>query len=108
MGIFLKAYDEKNIRSLSEYIDYLEDNGFQEIIEQRYFYDFWIVMHQRSPVAQTAKNEDGDRTIFGEALSLLGPRKLRVMEGSCAIHKVERYSITDMIMELEEAEDGIF
>ncbi len=108
MSYFLQAYEEGEANCLSDFMTYLENNDLASIYEHRYFYDFWIVLHQRSPITNETGDEEDNNTIFGEAFGLLGSRTLKVIETSSIIQKVDRYSISEMIITLEEDEDGLF
>lgn len=106
MEHFLQAYEENSGNTLSQFITYLENHDLASIFHERYFYDFWLVLHQRSPI-QTGENDEENRTVFDEAFRLLGARTLIVKEGYTTIQKVERYSISEMNIKLEE-EDELF
>lgn len=107
MAHFIQAYEKGYGNTLSKFMDYLQKNNLESVYHKRYFYHFWIVIHQRSPIMDTDNDED-NRTIFGEAFRLLGSRTLKVRETSSIIHKADRYSISEMMIELEEVEDGLF
>lgn len=106
MEHFLKAYEENSGNTLSEFISYLERNQLENLFQMRYFYDFWIVLHQRSPI-QAGTDDEESRTVFDEAFRLLGKRKLIVTEDKAIIQKVDRYSISEMNIKLED-EDELF
>lgn len=109
--LFLKAYDFYDVRTLSNFIDFLEKEGHEELFEQRYFYDFWMIMHQRSPVHSKVMEdaeEYSEKQIFNEVLKVLQGRKLIVTEGEAVIRKINRFSIQEMHFELEEIEDELF
>ncbi len=80
MSYFLQAYEEGRGKRLSDFMTYLENNDLASIYEHRYFYDFWIVLHQRSPITNETGDEEDNNTIFGEAFGLLGSRTLKVIE----------------------------
>lgn len=106
MEHFLQAYEENNGNTLSQFMTYLEKKQIESLFHERYFYDFWIALHQRSPI-KTVMNDEETRTVFDEAFRLVGLRTLIVKEDKTKIQKVERYSISEMNIKLEE-EDEIF
>lgn len=108
MELFLQSYENNGVRTLSGFFAYLENQGMEEIYQQRYFYDFWLILHQRSPVHHGNEDETSGKTVLGEALSSLNGRVLIVTERNIIIQKVDRYSIQDMTFELEGTDDGLF
>ncbi|KIO65789.1 hypothetical protein B4064_2480 [Caldibacillus thermoamylovorans] len=108
MELFLQSYENNGVRTLSGFFAYLENQGMEEIYHQRYFYDFWLILHQRSPVHHGNEDETSGKTVLGEALSSLNGRVLIVTERNIIIQKVDRYSIQDMTFELEGTDDGLF
>ncbi|WP_033020643.1 replicative DNA helicase [Geobacillus sp. FSL W8-0032] len=101
MQLFLKAHEQERAGTLAAFFDYLDDIGQSHLYEQRSFYDFWILMHQRSPVEQGMEGEEGS-ALLGEALALLGGRVLEVQEADRIIRRCERFSIQDMIITVRE------
>lgn len=102
MQLFLEAYQLGRAQTLSAFFSYLDDIGQSRLYEQRYFYDFWLIMHQHSPVQHgDMKGEEGN-TLLGDALALLGGNVLDVQEGDRIIRKFERFSIQDMMITVRE------
>lgn len=108
MQYYLDAVAAENVHTLSRFMDYLDGIGQSTLYENRCFYDFWLVLHQRSPIihGKIEEEEDG-KTLLGEALRLLGERTLSIIETKKIIQRVKRYSIQEMMIQLEEAEDAI-
>lgn len=102
MHLFLEAYKHNRGHTLSQFMDYLDEIGQSHIYEQRYFYDFWIIMHQRSPIQNGEMQEEEGNTLLGDALALLGTNILDVQEGQGVIQKYERFSIQEMIITVSE------
>ncbi|ERI08895.1 hypothetical protein [Aneurinibacillus aneurinilyticus] len=107
MELFLSAYEMERGGTLSAFIDFLEETGQASVYEQRYFYDFWLILHQRSPIIQGSVDEQEGKTLLGDALALIGDRIFTIKEGKGIIQKVGRYSIQEMIVELEGEEDEL-
>ncbi|MCI1881959.1 MAG: hypothetical protein LKI94_07200 [Sporolactobacillus sp.] len=74
MRLLLSAYDEQKIRTLSDFIDVLERQGHTDLFERRYFYQFWLILHQRSPICCDHDANDKKGTMLDEALAELGRR----------------------------------
>ncbi|MDQ0253415.1 hypothetical protein J2S74_000787 [Evansella vedderi] len=103
MDLYLDAFYEAKVATLEDFMNYLEKKDQRKVLEQRYFYDFWLILHQRSPIINgSVEEEDGQKTLLSGALSLLGRRTLTIEEGKGTISKVKRYSIQQMILTLEE------
>lgn len=102
MDYYIRAFENGNGDNLSQFMDYLHDNELSIFYEQRYFYDFWLILHQRSPIRNgEMEDETEGNTILGDALALLENRTLTIKEGSRVITKVDRFSIQEMTMILE-------
>ncbi|MDF0725475.1 replicative DNA helicase [Cytobacillus sp. S13-E01] len=104
MEQYLLASEKDKVGTLSQFIDYLEKNGQASLYEQRYFYDFWLILHQRSPIIKGEVDENEGKTLLGDALSLLGDRTLTIQEGKGIIKRFERFSIQEMNIMLEGEE----
>lgn len=107
MEYFLEACESEQANTLSEFIDYLDENGNSAMFEHRYFYDFWLILHQRSPIIKGEVIEEEGKTLLGEALALLGDRSLTVQEGKGIVSRVKRYSIQELIITLEGEDDEL-
>ncbi|AST91046.1 replicative DNA helicase [Sutcliffiella cohnii] len=102
MQYYLLAFEEEKISTLTQFMDYLDRNSLSSIYEQRYFYDFWIILHQRSPIVNGELDEEEGKTLLGDAISLLETKILVIQEGNEIINRYSRYSIQDMEITLEE------
>ncbi|GAA0485291.1 hypothetical protein GCM10008986_08210 [Salinibacillus aidingensis] len=108
MHSYLDAVDNEAVDTLSRFMDYLEEIGQSTMFEKRYFYDFWMILHQRSPIVQgQIEDEEEGKTLLGDALRLLGDRTLTITEGEGIINRVQRYSIQEMKIRLEDEYDAI-
>jgi hypothetical protein len=108
MHYYLDAVETVEVDTLSSFMDYLEEVGQSMIYEKRYFYDFWMILHQRSPIIQgKLEEEEEGKTLLGDALRLLGDRTLTITEAEGIINRVKRYSIQEMKIRLEGEYDAI-
>lgn len=108
MEYFLTACKSEQGNTLSEFMVYLEQIGQSALFEQRYFYDFWLILHQRSPIINGEVNEEEGKTLLGEALGLLGDRSLTVQEGKGIVSRAKRFSIQELVITLEGEDDELF
>ncbi|MFS0861126.1 replicative DNA helicase [Fredinandcohnia sp. 179-A 10B2 NHS] len=108
MELFLVAAENDKGDKLSNFMDYLDAIGKSDFYQERYFYEFWLILHQRSPLSKGEDEDDKDNTLLGEALALLGGRRLTITEGTSIIRRVERFSIQEMMFHVEGVEDELF
>ncbi|WP_138420523.1 replicative DNA helicase [Aquibacillus sediminis] len=101
MKQFLRAVEANQGETLSTFMDYLQESGQADLYQQRSFYDFWLILHQRSPIIQGQVEEDGAQTLLGEALTLLEGQTLIVTETTGVIQRTDRFTIQDMTIQLE-------
>lgn len=107
MGCFLQAYETDRGNTLSDFIAYLDENGKSDVYTHRYFYAFWLNLHQRSPIIKGKLENDEGNTVIGEALSLLGNQILTVREGKGVVKSVKRFTIQELYMILEDEADEL-
>jgi hypothetical protein len=91
--------EQQNVIKLSELIEmYREDETKQQMLEVRSFYDFWMILHQRSPVRSSKLQDDESTKLNGmeEALGLLGNKSLIIEEENEMIQVSERFVIQEM------------
>jgi len=100
MEDFLKGYEEKGFATLKDWMEHLQVVD-KELLGKRYFYSFWMFLHQRSPITHDLVEEE-DGTILGEALAFLANRKMVITELLEIVHLDERYSIQNMKIDIEE------
>lgn len=83
---------------LSEWVEaYKQREEKGAWLEMRAFYDFWLILHQRSPIqSEQEPAEESGATGMEEAIRQLGSRTLYIKEVGCIIKVNERFSIQDM------------
>ncbi|MFB1050987.1 replicative DNA helicase [Paraliobacillus sp. JSM ZJ581] len=95
--------EQREIR-LSDFFDYLTDTNQSTLYTYRSFYDFWLIVHQRSPIARgEMENEEDGKSLLAEALYLLGDQRLFITEEKAILNRYKRYSIQEMVIRLEES-----
>ncbi len=95
---------EKNELALAEAVEHLQATGCAHWLEHRSFYDFWMLLHQRSPLQKSG--EDEDNHIFKEVLDLLEPGEaISVTEMPDLLKVTERYEIQNMMLRREVGSD---
>lgn len=105
MKVSLQAL-ESGCTQLDEVIHYLIEEGQASILKQRFFYDFWLLLHQRSPIVagQLQLEEKEQHHILDDALAQLGRRSIRIQERTDILAVTERFSIQNMTITLQEDE----
>lgn len=102
MGRLIEALEEGEIK-LSSFIALLQDKGETDILHKRFFYDFWMILHQRSPLRKEgAQTDTYIPYLFDEALIVLGERTLIVQEERSVLQVTKRYSIQEMTVKIKE------
>ncbi|MFU0800304.1 MAG: replicative DNA helicase [Xylanivirga thermophila] len=107
MECLLNLLQDGKQTTLKEVIDYMKINH-QDILAERVFYDFWIILHQKSPILIDA-DEDNHVGLLKEATKLLIGRceRFEVVELDSELEINNRFKIKDMIIKLEETSNGI-
>lgn len=103
MGIILEAMGDKEEIDLQAVIKFCLANGQEKLLQSRIFYDFWIILHQRSPLMLTIDSEGTEDSVMGEAVKILQVRaeRLSVIELKEVLQVGNRYSICNMQLRLE-------
>ena len=108
MTLLLKVMQGKEAITLKEVVERLREDD-SEWLNRRIFYQFWYVMHQRSPITYE-KTEDQNESVFEEVLQLIKNQyaSIDVEELQEIITVTERYSIQNMMLRLLVGEnDGL-
>jgi len=100
--VMLIAMNGKKEITLKEFVDYLKENEQQSYLEYRAFYDFWIILHQKSPIDIEAY-ENEEELLLAKALSLFvnKGRTIWVEEIEDVLKVTERFTIKNMWLRLE-------
>ncbi|WP_096271196.1 replicative DNA helicase [Paucisalibacillus globulus] len=108
MQYYLDAVETSGVNTLSGFMNYLEEIGKSVLYEYRLFYDFWMILHQRSPIIRgEIEGEEEGKTLLSEAFRLLGDRTLLIKEDNGIINRIKRYSIQEMKISLEDEDDAL-
>jgi len=107
MEKLLTAYDKGYGNTLADFIQYLESND-GGILHERYFYSFWLLIHHHSPLTADSLTDHDSETVLQGVLKLLGSKTFIVEELPDIVHRVEKYSIQNMAILLEEDIDELY
>lgn len=91
-------------KDLDGLIDYVREKE-EALLNQRFFYDFWMVLHQRSPIVsgKIESEEDAQNHSMDDAIALLGNRTIYIKERAEILHVTDRFSIQNMDIIMEES-----
>lgn len=94
---------------LSEVVALLQTRDDQKgWLEQRAFYDFWLVLHQHSPVKADRSRDDRTGHLLDEILGTWpGVLELEVLEDKTLLKPVTRYKIQEMILYVRMNKDAV-
>ncbi|MFY0544952.1 replicative DNA helicase [Brevibacillus sp. H7] len=104
MKRILAIMGDKREITLAEVAAYLRENGNEQWLQHRSFYDFWLLLHQRSPLQKSQGEEENH--LLKEVLALLKTDEfIRVTEMPNLLRLTERYEIQNMIFVREGSDD---
>lgn len=110
MSEVLPLFDGRSYMTLEEICSGIEQ-ARPELLEERMFYDIWIILHQKSPIEFKALDEDSVLNGVKEALGGI-TNYIKVMECAGTVQKVPRFEIKNMLVDItiqqkEGEENGI-
>ncbi|PAV30772.1 replicative DNA helicase [Virgibacillus profundi] len=101
MKKFIYSYENNQANTLKQWMDLLEKTD-PEILKMRYFYSFWLMMHQYSPLTYSELEEHDGQTILKNALHQIGSKQIIIEETAEILDYDPKYSIQNMKITLEE------
>lgn len=91
-------FEEREVLTLDEICTYIEEER-PDWLEERLFYDLWIILHQKSPIAFDYLEEESLLNGVKEALGGI-TNHIKVMEYKGSVQKVPRFEIKNMLIDL--------
>lgn len=108
---FAVGEDRRTFR-LRDFISYLQTCGQGDLLARRDFYDYWMILHQRSPISAQAREqqetEENSLGLYEVMTEVLHGYVLNIFEAPERLRVNERYAIQDMMIELVGVNDAIF
>lgn len=103
MNLLIDWYAQSEKQDLAMFLSYLRTEGQVGVLHERMFYEFLLVLHQRSPLIQDQSFDEQDKAqyVLAESMTVLGGRTLYVEELVDLLQVTERYSIQNMKFRLE-------
>lgn len=102
MELFIQELEKEPEIELRRFIDRLSNYGCQEWLQRRSFYDFLLILHQRSPVRSVSKDNSDEKSGLDKVIALLGERVLLIQEAAGIVETGTRYQIQNMKLMWEE------
>ncbi|MGG1640667.1 replicative DNA helicase [Paenibacillus sp. NRS-1782] len=96
---------------LSDFVSYVKQTGRENLLQSRNFYDYWMMIHQRSPISARQREQqtadESDLSLYEAMTDALNGYELTVYEVTELLQVTDRYVIQEMIIELAGAYDAI-
>lgn len=106
MEQFLHDYESEQIDNLRDWMKQLKMSN-PDLIAKRYFYSFWLFVHQTSPLQQDELAGHDSETILKYVFEQLGDKQLIVEELPDIIQYNEKYSIQNMQITIRETAETV-
>src|SRR5690625_3675448 len=103
MQKFIRDYETGTIHHLRHWMDQLKSTD-RDLLQKRYFYSFWMFMHQVSPLKQESISGHENETVLQHILKQIGNQQLIVIELPDIIQYDEKYCIQNMRITLTPVE----
>ena len=102
MEHLLEALKKGEASSLKAFLSYLEKGEDHDFVEHRWFYQFFLLLHQYSPLQAEDPSEMDEKSVLPSMLHLLSGYRLTLEETKEILHPTKRYSITNFNITLQE------
>ncbi|MCD1259758.1 replicative DNA helicase [Paenibacillus athensensis] len=107
MALLLDKLETRGIVELREVAEALAGGEHAKLLAERAFYDFWLLLHQRSPLRAQEGGSGEARSAWLEAVfELLGERVLQVTELADTVQPNERFTIQNMQFAWGDTDNG--
>lgn len=104
MRAVMSMLDSEGEVTLSQVAEHLCQQGHESWLHHRSFYDFWLLLHQRSPLLKAQEEEENH--LLREVLAELKPgQSIHVTELPVRLALTKRYEIQDMKLTREDRDD---
>ena len=101
MELIRKAMGESQDITLEEVVENLRGSDDAGVLDKRDFYDFWIILHQKSPI--DIKFEEKSKDLFAKAIEAAGESdgQIQVVEQNGAVRCTPKYTMKNMHLKIE-------
>lgn len=107
MKVILNAKEDKQEITVEELVEYIKNSEYEKLLEDKAFYHFLIILHQKSPLEINDEAYEKEIVLQG-VIELLKEKHqmLDVVETTGIVKANKRYSIKNMIIRLGDR-DGL-
>lgn len=102
MELLIQELEQQPELELLQFIDRVKGYGYQHWLERRSFYDFMLILHQRSPVKPLSVEQGNDSAGLDKVFGLLGGKVLLIQEAAGMAMTGTRYQIQNMKLKWED------
>ncbi|WP_240315632.1 replicative DNA helicase [Sporosarcina sp. PTS2304] len=106
-SLLLECMEEEKSITLDEFILYIQRSSYIEMLDSRMFYDFFLLLHHRSPLLPNDEEQSEETHVLDGVRRLLEDRTLEVVECKNVLAPHKRYSIQNMEIKIEEVDDDV-
>lgn len=107
MELLLTAMGSEVSIELQQFFNFLKENGYSHLLENRYLYAFLMLLHQRAPIRKEEGEVEERTQALDAATVLLGAKVLSVSEQPGKIIGSDRYTIQNMVLTLGGVTDAL-
>jgi len=101
--VIQQVLGEGNEITLAETIEYIKERDQSYLLNAKYFYLFWIMLHKKSPINVNDFDEYRHKSAFAKAITQLSHQnRIRVVETGEVLTVNKKFSISNMKLALEE------
>lgn len=98
MDEVLPLFDGRSYMTLEEILTHIEETNPMRL-EERMFYDVWMILHQKSPIDFSTLDEESVLNGVKEALGGV-TNYMKVVEYTGTVQKVPRFEIKNMLIDI--------
>ena len=103
----LRSVEGRNSITLKELINSIREGDDEKMLDYRFFYDFWLLLHHKSPME--IEGQENQNLLLNDAMALLEGKYegLYVVEIPEKLRPNDRYFIKNMKLVLEGKTDAV-
>lgn len=102
----LTDYQSGKANTLKDWLECIKESH-EDWLKARYFYNYWMVIHQYSPISGKDVIEEERDSILQDVYKILGNFTLSVIELPDVVQVHPKYSIQNMQIKIEELTDDL-
>lgn len=96
MELLLEAIGDYQSITLEQFFKFLKENHHEDLLDMRFIYDFFLLLHHRSPIQNDGEDEENTNLLDG-VMGLLDSQTLTITEQANILHN-HPFSIQNMMI----------